>query len=79
MELRRKHSDEFEANETYTVKHIGPKQPNTLQLVNEAGNTSFVPYGDVKVKDIGVRHLEDDDTRPSGDQGPIDSRYLNWP
>ena len=76
VELSHKHNDNFQAHETYNVKHIGPKQPNTLQLVDDDGNTTFVSHRDIKViEEVGQR---EDGREPSGGE-PIDSRYLNWP
>lgn len=69
----RKNSDWQEGGE-FQIKHISRLQPNTIQLVNEEGQTTFVPYYDVRLeKKVAPRGGV-----PIQDQ-PIQNRYLLWP
>ena len=72
--LTNRHSDSFDAGEDFVVKHINPRHPNTLQIVDGDGKTAFVEYYDIALKD----EVAD---RPGVD--PRDqvrnNRYLTWP
>jgi hypothetical protein len=74
VELTRARSDDFKEGDKATIKNINPRHPNTLQLVNEEGLTTFVSYRDVVLKEkLALR----DGMRP--EELPERNRYLNWP
>lgn len=72
--LTTRHNAVFEEGEDFTVKHVNPRHPNTLQLIDGDGATAFVEYHDIVLKDEVA-------SRPGGD--PRDqvrnNRYLTWP
>lgn len=74
VELTTRHSDDFPEGEKYTVKHISTRQPNVLQLENDNGQTTFVPYFETELKDrVAARNGID----PRDE--PVNNRYLRWP
>ena len=74
VELNLRHSDDFEAGEKYSVKGVSSRQPNILQIENDAGQTTFVPYFDAELKSkVAARNGVD----PRDE--PINNRYLLWP
>lgn len=74
VELSHKRNDDFEAGEVYEVKHINPRHPNTMQLVNNDGQTTFVNhYHTVLKQKIAPR----DGVDPRDES--INNEYLLWP
>lgn len=74
VEISNKRSDDFKEGDEVSVKHINPRHPNVLQLENSDGQTTFVNYFDVKLKEkIAPR-----DGVPR-EQTPERNRYLLWP
>jgi hypothetical protein len=74
VELTRQKNADFRAGDTLEVTGISPRQPNVLQVKNEAGQVSFVDYFDARLEEvIGLRPGEEPGQRPA------DSRYLLWP
>ncbi|MDA9951480.1 hypothetical protein N9D31_02780 [Oligoflexaceae bacterium] len=74
VELSQKKNDDFLGSETYEVKHINNRHPNTLQLVNDEGKTTFVAHNDVELREAvipreGVVTVDDAETK----------KYLLWP
>jgi hypothetical protein len=74
VSLKIKRSDDFPEDEELTIKHIPEKHSNTLQLVNDEGQTTFVDYFDVELEEeVAARAGVD----------PIDkianNKYLMWP
>jgi len=74
VELKNKRSDYFEKGENFEVKNINNRQPNTLQLENDDGQTTFVSYDDVVLREAyierpGVLTVDAAETQ----------RYLLWP
>ena len=74
VELNTKHSDDFDAGDEYEVSYINPRHANTLQLKNKDGQTAFVEYFDVNLKEE-VAPREGVDPRDK----PVNNRYLLWP
>ena len=74
VRLSRKKSDDFQEGDVVTVKSIQNRSPNTLQISNEEGLTSFVDYYDAS--------LESKEYLPPG-VSPLDlpknNEYLLWP
>lgn len=71
-------SDDFRAGDSLTVQHINPRYPNTLQVRSNSGETTFVEYFDVNLRnEIAPRQ----DGRDPMDQPSvkINNRYLTWP
>ncbi|MBM4250451.1 MAG: hypothetical protein FJ146_00590 [Deltaproteobacteria bacterium] len=78
VELLSTKSDDFRAGDVMTVQHINPRYPNTLQLRNGSGDTTFVEYLDVNLKnEVAPRQ----DGRDPMDQPSVktSNRYLMWP
>lgn len=74
VELTKSKSDDFKSGTQAVVKHINPRHPNTLQLINSEGLTTFVNYNEVDIKEM-VAHR--DGMRP--EERPERNRYLLWP
>lgn len=74
VKLTRGKSDDFKEGAELTVKHINPRHPNTLQLVNEDGQTTFVDYYDAELTE---RRAARDGMEPK--DLPERNRYLRWP
>ena len=73
VELKTKKNDDWEEGGEYTVKHISHRQPNTIQLRNDAGDTTFVESFDLElVEEVAYREgkVTDEERR---------NRYLTWP
>lgn len=74
VELNHKKSDDFEAGDNVEVTYINPRHPNTLQIKNSAGDTTFVEYYDANLKEeVAPRAGVDPRDRPQS------NRYLIWP
>lgn len=74
VELTTQRSDDFQKGESYEVKHINPRHPNTLQLVNEDGQTTFVDFYSARLdKKIAPR----DGVDPRDEA--ISNQYILWP
>lgn len=74
VKLTSKRSDDFPEGAELTVKHINPRHANTLQVQNDDGQTTFVSYRDIDIKEkIAPR-----DGIPR-EQLPERNRYLLWP
>lgn len=74
VELTRKKNDDWDAGDDFEVKNINPRHPNTLQIVNGDGVSTFVSSYDMKLKRMvaprdGVEALD----------VPERNRYLLWP
>ena len=64
---------DWQEGDSFEVKHINPRHPNVLQLINDEGETTFVEHYDV-VLDEQVAE------RPGeGIESPISNKYLLWP
>lgn len=74
VELSSKRSDAFPTGEQYEIKHINNRHPNTLQLTNENGETTFVSYRDVELREAYIPR-EGLLTNDSAEK----QRYLLWP
>ncbi|MBP9706948.1 MAG: hypothetical protein KBD78_04840 [Oligoflexales bacterium] len=76
VELTRKKNDDWDAGGDFVVKGINPRQPNTLQLENEDGQTTFVSYYDAKlIKKNAAAHFQGE---AAMDLEEV-NRYLLWP
>lgn len=67
-------SADFKEGDTVEVKHINTRHPNVLQLVNDDGQTTFVNYSDVEIKERRAPR----DGVPL-EEMPERNRYLRWP
>lgn len=74
VQITKTKSDDFKAGDNVVVKHINSRQPNTLQLIDKDGKTTFLNYTDVELKE--KRALRDG-MRP--EDLPERNRYLRWP
>lgn len=68
-------SEVFPEGKEVTVKSINPRQPNTLQVVDSKGNTTFVEYYGMKLK----KQVNEERPGVEARELPINNRYLNWP
>ena len=73
VELTVKKNDDFQTGD-YTIKHINPRHPNTIQIMNDDGHATFVDYRDLELQE---RISPRDGVAPEDE--PINNRYLNWP
>ena len=74
VSLNRKRNDDFDAGGEFEVKSINPRHPNTLQLEDDDGRTTFVDYFDVTLeKEVAFRDGVDPRDKP------VNNRYLLWP
>ena len=74
VELTKKRNDDWDLGDVREVKNINPKHPNTLQLVNDDGVTTFISCYDLKMnKMIAPRDGVDIVEMPERNQ------YLLWP
>jgi len=73
VELSTKKGDDWESGEEYSIKHISYRAPNIVQLKNDEGLTTFVPYFDLELEEeVAYR----------GRRGPDNENtnaYLRWP
>lgn len=74
VELTRQKSQDFLEGDEFEVKHINPRHPNVLQLVNDEEVSTFVDFYDVNLTEEvadrpGVNPLDK----------PANTRYLLWP
>ena len=75
VELKTKRSDDFLEGSDYVIKNINPRHPNTVQIKNSEGQTTFVEYF----------KLEPDEKRLLNPDGSVAisnskiSKYLRWP
>jgi hypothetical protein len=75
--ISRKKGDDWDAGDEVTVKSIGRRQPNTLQ-VEKDGKTTFLPYFDVLFREReGADIIAEDGMKIARD--PLGSKYLLWP
>jgi hypothetical protein len=75
VELTNTKNDDWTEGNDYSVKHISWKNPNVLQLEKSDGESTFVNYTDVSVRDRIIRDGKIIDRKDD----PISSRYLGWP
>jgi hypothetical protein len=74
VELKTKKSDDFNDGDEVTIKSINPRHANTLQLINDDGQTTFMEYFDLDLKqEVAMRGGQDPKDRQ------INNRYLLWP
>jgi hypothetical protein len=74
VELTQKRSDDFKEGDAVEVQYINPRHPNVLQLKNDRGDTTFVEYYDLNLKEeVAPRDGVDPRDRP------VNNRYLLWP
>jgi hypothetical protein len=74
VKLTNKRSDDFQAGDELEVKHIPGRHPNTLQLVDDDGGTTFVDYHEVTLEEKIAPRLGVDPR-----DNPEANRYLLWP
>lgn len=76
VELKSKRSDDFKAGEEFEIKHIANRHPNTIQLVNSRGETTFVGFHHLELK-------EEVAERPGRLRGYVENSrknaYIPWP
>ena len=74
VELTSKHSDDFDTGDVVTVKSINPRHANTLKVENSKGQTTFVSYFEMFLKEKKVARggvaIKDQ---------PENNEYLLWP
>ena len=74
VELKVRHSADWEEGEEFTVRNINPRHPNTLQLEKDDGATTFVAHYDLELIDeVGPREGGSPLDRPKN------NKYLLWP
>ena len=72
--LNTKKNDDWDKGDSYKVKAINQKQPNTIQVEKEDGDYTFISFYDLSLEErIGNGRF--DDPRDN----PINNQYLVWP
>jgi hypothetical protein len=74
VELTKAKSDDFKSGSKAVIKHINPRHPNTLQLINGEGQTTFVNYNEVELKEMVAPR-----NGMSVQDLPDRQKYLLWP
>jgi hypothetical protein len=74
VELRFQKNADFLQGDQFEIKHINPRHPNVLQLVNDEEATTFVDYYQTELQEEVAQ-------RPgiSPMEHPNNTRYLMWP
>ncbi len=74
VKLTETKNDDFKQGSEFTVKHINPRHPNTIQIQDDDGNATFVAYYDLQLEEqVAPR----DGIAPK--DAPRNNRYLTWP
>ena len=73
VELSTKRGDDWEAGDEFAIKHVSYRAPNIIQLKNDEGATTFVPYFELSLEE-GVAYRD----KP-GIDNVQSNRYLRWP
>ncbi len=74
VELTSKRNDDWPEGEYHEVKHINPRHPNVIQIVNDEGQSTFVDYRDIRIEqEVAFRNGKDPRDKP------INNKYLLWP
>ena len=77
VKISRKKGDNWDEGDKVKIKHITSRHPNTLQVEDKNGNTTFLDY-----MDLDFKPLNGDARSKNGKQierDPIGSKYLLWP
>jgi hypothetical protein len=74
VKLTQTKNADFAEGDEFKVKQINPRSPNTLQITDDDGNATFVPYFDLQLQEVvaprnGVPPKE----------MPERNQYLLWP
>lgn len=74
VKLTRKKNDDWLSGHEFTVKHINPRHPNTLQIEDDDGKSTFVSFYDLNLERRraardGVEALDLE----------VNNDYLLWP
>ena len=73
VELLRSKNEDWQEEGIYTVKHINPRHPNVIQVMDEDLGTTFVDYFDLEIDEkVAFRGGDSRDD-------PRYNRYLTWP
>ncbi len=81
VELKSDRSHFFEAGEDYVVKTYNAKHPNVIQLKDDEGHSTWVPYSELNLKEA----IGEVDPQGKPEQKRImqraqqNTKYLQWP
>lgn len=78
VRLTRKYSDDFDSGDKLTVKNVNPRHPNTLQVIDDDGKTTFISYRDMELTKKVLKERPGEPQVESYDN-PISNEYLLWP
>lgn len=74
VELKTRKNDDWPGGDEYTVRHINPRHPNTIQLEDDDGNTTFVSHYDLELtEEVAAR------AGKRFQDVPRNNKYLLWP
>lgn len=76
--ISRKKGDSWDKGTEVKIKHINTRHPNTLQIEDGDGKTTFLDYMDLNFKGREEDDIDSKD-RKSIAKDPIGSQYLLWP
>lgn len=74
IQLTKKRSDDFNEGDIVTVSSINPRHANTLKVENKDGQTTFVDYYDMVLKEKRAAR-----GGIPAEQLPERNKYLLWP
>lgn len=75
VELKSKRSDDFLEGKNYEIKGISPRHPNTIQIKNDEGQTTFVEYFKLEPEEKRILNA---DGSLSINNSKL-NKYLRWP
>ena len=75
VEIKVKHSDDFDIGDNFEVKGINPRHPNVVHIHDDDEHSTFVSYLDLDLKEKRAPREGDE----SGFSSPTRDRYLLWP
>lgn len=75
VELTRPKNGDFGVGENFTIKHINPRHPNTIQITNDDGVSTFVDHFDLQLEEM----IAPREGAAGEKVREYDSRYLTWP
>ena len=76
VELNQTKNSEFVAGDEFTIKGINPRQPNIIQIEDDEGLATFVPYYDLILEEAVAPRSRSTAERQDS---PEENRYLLWP
>ena len=74
VELTTTKNADWQEGDSYTMRHIAPRQPNTLQIEKGNGETTFIEYSDATLDEMVAPRYG-----MNSREAPVNNKYLLWP